>query len=439
MSSLSDLEKAHILYNHIWHSGLHNDYIEELYRERRYRSIISHANFNPRLISYVTDASRLDGCLPEDYWTHITRSLSNPSQIWENPFTAQQDDFGRAIVFLVVFNGRSISEHDLGVAYNRFIALPENQGLKGRQDFQTVLRTLTGSFLNRTVTTTGDSSIDLFNPSIGDFVLSRYSKDASMFKKGALSLFTLHALNTLKSLNQNKVLSDVDLFRICEVVLRCVSVDDYAEVNYFYMSALCEIILTSTNSKEPRLREILSKALTYFLTDSNPYTNHVSFNAVRLGLERNLLSEEQAINFVRVNIEYVAHEDEIESALSVLRAVNEAHPEYAEIIGALSDHVIEMFIEKFTDFIETSEAFLESDWEDADAAERKLVRMIEDKLDTFGFTANSFQIGRMFLHYDVESELQSFLVNNHYDDDDRLDHGPEALASDEIDDLFDRN
>lgn len=64
IQSLTDMDKAQILYNHIWHSELNNDFIEQLYLQRRYRNIIKHKNFNPRLINYITDASRLDSCSP---------------------------------------------------------------------------------------------------------------------------------------------------------------------------------------------------------------------------------------------------------------------------------------------------------------------------------------------------------------------------------------
>jgi len=75
----------------------------------------------------------------------------NPSQVWDNPFNAQQDDFGRAIILLVVLNGYALGENVLAEAYHRFLALPENQNLQGRREFQSNIRLLTGSFLNRTV------------------------------------------------------------------------------------------------------------------------------------------------------------------------------------------------------------------------------------------------------------------------------------------------
>ena len=126
IQSLTELDKAQILYNHIWHSDLGNEYIEQLYFDRRYRAIIAHKNFNPRLISYITDATRLETCSADSYWNFIIGSLKNPAQVWDNPFNAQQDDFSRIIILLVVLNGSAIGENVLAEAYHRYLALPEN-------------------------------------------------------------------------------------------------------------------------------------------------------------------------------------------------------------------------------------------------------------------------------------------------------------------------
>ena len=42
INNLSSLDKAHILYNHIWFSNLHVDFIDEIYKDKRYRKIIKH-------------------------------------------------------------------------------------------------------------------------------------------------------------------------------------------------------------------------------------------------------------------------------------------------------------------------------------------------------------------------------------------------------------
>ncbi|MHB9100912.1 MAG: nSTAND3 domain-containing NTPase, partial [Sulfuricella sp.] len=227
IQSLTELDKAQILYNHIWHSGLGNEYIEQLYLNRRYRAIIAHKNFNPRLISYITDATRLEACPPDKYWIYIAQSLRNPSQVWENPFNAQQDDFGRAIILLVVLNGYALGENILAEAYHRFLALPENQNLHGRREFQSNIRLLTGSFLNRTVSAQGPSMIDLFNPSIGDYVLERYAGDVIALRLGMQSLRTLRSTITLRSLQGDRRLSKADTKSICDTLIEHLAENDF--------------------------------------------------------------------------------------------------------------------------------------------------------------------------------------------------------------------
>ena len=45
ITSLSDLDKARILYNHIWLGNLNEAYIDEIYRKKRYLKIIRHKNY----------------------------------------------------------------------------------------------------------------------------------------------------------------------------------------------------------------------------------------------------------------------------------------------------------------------------------------------------------------------------------------------------------
>lgn len=149
LNSLSNLDKAQILYNHIWHSNLPPDHVEQFYPDRRYRRIIEHNNFNPRIISFITDPQRVVDLPISEYWRHVTESLDNPARIWEHPFESQLDDFGRIIVLLVALNGLSLTEEDLAAAYARAISMSLLSHMKGNRDFHVSIRHLTNSMLNR--------------------------------------------------------------------------------------------------------------------------------------------------------------------------------------------------------------------------------------------------------------------------------------------------
>ncbi len=88
----------------MWHSHLDEAYIEELYINKRYMEIIRHTNFNPRIISFITDNDRLIDIPSEKYWDFIKEKLDNPSEIWEHTFSRQSNEFIRNLVSLIVFN-----------------------------------------------------------------------------------------------------------------------------------------------------------------------------------------------------------------------------------------------------------------------------------------------------------------------------------------------
>jgi adenylate kinase family enzyme len=203
--SLSDMDKAKILYNHMWHTSLDSSYIDQIYGDKRYLKIISHKNFNPRLVRYITDDVRSLDLPADQYWPFIVDMLDNPAKVWETPFEAQHDDFGRALILLVTLNSRQIEQSQLSEAYTRFIAHPDAVGLTGRRDYTQSLRILTGSMLKRTVSGQSEPWIDIFNPSIADFVLNRYKHDVPHLRAGFSSLRSISSLRALRDLVVNNL------------------------------------------------------------------------------------------------------------------------------------------------------------------------------------------------------------------------------------------
>ena len=100
----------------------------------------------------------------------MCETLNNPADVWENPFSAQLDDYGRAMVLLVTLNGGTImSEQELAEAYSRFTARPESHAMNGRRDYTSNLRHLTSSLLSRKLLGSVAAEtpyINLFNPSL---------------------------------------------------------------------------------------------------------------------------------------------------------------------------------------------------------------------------------------------------------------------------------
>jgi adenylate kinase family enzyme len=435
---LTDMDKAHILYNHIWHSNLEKKYIDELYKDKRYRAIIKHQNFNPRLISYITDPARLDACPPENYWDFIIQSLTNPSQVWENPFEVQQDDFGRAIVMLTVFNGGNINENALSQAYHRFISLPENQHLKGRPQFRSNIRLLCGSFLNRDISFGGSSTIDLFNPSIGDYILKRYSGDVVAVRLAMLSLITVRSIETLRSLKDNKNLTITDTRSICMDMLDHFSVNSFTSTSVEYLSALFDLLI-SCGGLDASRHQLYSSIVRFILANGQGNATDFAFQVIEWGLKQEIISYEETLDFVKNNIEAISADWEIMAAISLLEAIPSETHGHIDILKSFNQHVFELVSDNLADCIDVTEAFSNAGYEDHDCAYTELYKLLEKYLSDIGIEFSKGDIVGILNSYDYAYEHDKYYENSNYFDDDRVSTGPSTLAIDQIDDLFDKS
>lgn len=205
IENLTDLDKAKILYNHIYHTNLGKEYIDEIYKNKRYREIIRHRNFNPRIIEFITDSKRVGEVSPSNYWKYILKSLDEPQYIWEDYFQTQTDDFIRALTYLTVFNNGKISEEKLRRSYNTFLKIPPfDHGDNSDKSFEAVRKLACKSLLNRLQVEEKNFEYRLFNPSIADFIVGAYSSDTDLIIKILKSLETETSLEFFATITRNK-------------------------------------------------------------------------------------------------------------------------------------------------------------------------------------------------------------------------------------------
>ncbi len=208
VENLTALDKAHILYNHIYYSALDKVYIDQIYENKRYREIIRHRNFNPRIIEFITDSNRLSDVAPEDYWNFVWGKLEKPEEIWADYFQNQTDDSIRALIFLTVYNKGKISEEDLRRSYSTFMATHRiNLGDHTDKSFEAVRKLAVRSLLNRNQVGENKFEYTLFNPSIADYILSSYSAEDMLVCDILTSLVTEDSLRYFNTLSISNVIS----------------------------------------------------------------------------------------------------------------------------------------------------------------------------------------------------------------------------------------
>lgn len=219
IEDLSRMDKAKILYNHIWHSMLDENLIEEIYKNKRYKNIIAHRNFNPRIIEFITDADRIRVGKPTDYWEYIQTTLDNPKDIWDHCFKIQNNQFVRQLVVLTVFNGGSISEDDLRSAFLRLKKLGAMVSQANMDnDFNSSASLATRSFLNRTQSSEG-FVYSLFNPSIADYILAEYISSIDNLILIYQSLESVRSLESIVSFEKEGMLSPLNLSKLKNAII----------------------------------------------------------------------------------------------------------------------------------------------------------------------------------------------------------------------------
>lgn len=89
LGNYTELEKAQILYNHLFHSDLADDYREEIFKNKNYWKVISHQNYYPRLIEFFTTPINLKNVPAKDYFEFVMKNLENPEEVWRYAYEQQ--------------------------------------------------------------------------------------------------------------------------------------------------------------------------------------------------------------------------------------------------------------------------------------------------------------------------------------------------------------
>jgi adenylate kinase family enzyme len=438
VSSLKDIDKAKILYSHIWHSALPPEYVEELYKLKRYRTVIEHDNFNPRLISFITDAGRLEARPVESYWNYVCETLGNPADVWENPLSAQQDDYGRAMVLLVALNGRPMAEQDIAEAYSRFTIRSENSAMSGRRDYISNLRQLTGSLLSRRlVEDIKEAYISLFNPSIGDFVLRRYARDLPALRSGFHCLRSLSSLETLTDLKENGFIETDACYSVLRGILAEAIESEYTGYDVDYMSlVLWELRKSSRFSSGER--DVAEAALKFILSEEVPAGFLTTAKIVHWGMEQGLVTDDMAANFLLEACDNNPSFDEIKTLADIqneLIAHGDRHPEAAQ---RFREAALEYMEANVTEEVEDADVFDGVDYEDIDTAESNAEQLIRNKLEDLGINPSFHEVTNIVGAYDLKDRRKEFHRAVRSVPGSRE---PQFVdnRSDEIDDLFDRS
>jgi hypothetical protein len=168
------LDRARILYNHIYCSDLARPYKAALLRDEFYLRIIKHRNFNPRLIEWLSRFTNIKSIPPRAYQREVWRILENPEELWRMSFEQQISEAARSVLLALYTLG---GDAELSVLHDAWKPLHEYRARKyncswSAQDWRQALHDLEGGFLAY-----DDDRARFINPSVKDFLDSTLSTD----------------------------------------------------------------------------------------------------------------------------------------------------------------------------------------------------------------------------------------------------------------------
>lgn len=375
VTQLSEMNKAEILYNHIWHSKLSESHIDQLYEDKRYLKIIKHKNFNPRIIEFITDAEKLSDISADQYWADIELKLNNPAEIWANTFDSQSNDYIRMLLLLVVFSSGRIEDSKLIAAYNsasETIAKTETQNT----DFNSSIRVANDYFIDRNIDSeTKTVSYSLFNPSITDFILKRY------YSENNTILNVLYALKSTKSLTFTSKAGRSDSLNkksidhvMCKLFTR-LNVDEYGleysfdfiisliyyvqNINPYFESNKINLYIEMILKEKPNLANIELDSKLKFgelaLTDAQNYITLGFWLKILLKVVNlNFLNEKERfdlLNYTFTMLKEAQIEDSIDELSDFINLVEHLEIEDSSLINSLNEYINNEFLPYYIDYV----------------------------------------------------------------------------------------
>jgi len=164
--------RANILYNHLSEANLPHDYIEQILKNKKYKSLIDHPHFNPRIIETYIDRGLWKNYPAEEFMQRFEEFFYKPTMVWQQAFE-NLDIKARYALLVLASMGDKIYIEDWYEAFQYFCQSTLSQlGLVcDEQEWMKIIKVLQNCFI-KTDSKEGHTLIYHFNPSILSFIVT---------------------------------------------------------------------------------------------------------------------------------------------------------------------------------------------------------------------------------------------------------------------------
>lgn len=238
LDSYSNLEKARILYNHLYFQSLKRKFFETIIEEKFFMWIIRHKNYTPRIVEFITQKERINNLSKYEFKEFITKNLTYPEEIWLDSFQNQIDYLDRCLLQTIFTFQRGIEESVIYKAYDKrlnFEKKNNNRQISSEQ-FSLSVKNLLHGFIISTIVDVdrNKKQYNFINPSISDFLISYFNKNYSIKKATIESIVYLEQIEIFNPEMENFKF-EVELQEILKSNIRqdrYDSIDTYKEYRF---------------------------------------------------------------------------------------------------------------------------------------------------------------------------------------------------------------
>lgn len=169
VSQMSNLDKAKILYNHLYFCNVDEERMAQIRNNKNYMRIISHKNYIPRLIEHISNKSLYEKHLADKYYDFIIDTLNHPRRIWENEYKYNLCPADRILLeTLFSLTNGAIDAKIVKTAFNYRIKNEKSIDTSSN-DFYDSLKRLNECFI-KCIDDKGLFKISVYNPSVNDYL-----------------------------------------------------------------------------------------------------------------------------------------------------------------------------------------------------------------------------------------------------------------------------
>jgi GTPase SAR1 family protein len=230
----SQYDKAKILYNHLFFTGINEEFRTKIFENKNYWEIIKHPYYNPRVIEFFTNPAQLKlwNVIPENYFNFIKKHLDDPSIIWKHAYEQQLDDNDRFFLTTLFSFGESVNGSILRPAFEKRLEYEcsKNGHQRRNNAFSSAEQKLADGFISIIYTiATKEHSYAFVNPSVRDFfiklIASSYDErqriiKSALYAEQLLTLFPPPTKSLVLTGNElkdtgNFIRNNIDAYHIC--------------------------------------------------------------------------------------------------------------------------------------------------------------------------------------------------------------------------------